>query len=196
MIIATPAKRAHVIDILEKAFRENKGLNTITRQDNNKKSIKKVIEYSVDYALRRDGIYMSDNCNSVALCYKNNLMKDDYLDFYRRLKLVFTTLSIPKLLSISTHFKFIKEARPKDKNYLYLWYLGANPDDIDRHSTKGLVLEIMQKADEEKLDIYVETTIEKNKCVYERFGFEVYKVWYNKVLNINIWFMKRKLAYA
>jgi hypothetical protein len=193
MISATPSTRAHVIAILEKAFRENKGLNTITRQDHNKKSIKKVIEYSVDYALRRDGVFLSDNFNSVALCYKNNLKKEDWLDYCRRIKLVFTTLSIPKLLSISSHFKFIKEARPKDKNYLYLWYLGANPDEIDRHSTKALVSEIMKKAKEERLDIYVETTMEKNKCVYKRFGFEVYKIWHNKVLNINIWFMKRAL---
>lgn len=189
MIIADKTDRKLATGILEEAFSNSHSVCSLLRSKNNKYYLRNLIEYSVDYSFRRNGVYISDNKKCVALFYKS-CQKNTWKDILAQLKLVVTTISISKIKTLLFHINYIKKSKPKNE-YLYFWYLGATPDENGLKCTKALITGLFKKADEEQLDIYAETTDGKNKTVYERFGLEVYKVWHNDKLDITVWFMKR-----
>ncbi|MFP5470425.1 MAG: hypothetical protein ACLGGV_02425 [Bacteroidia bacterium] len=189
MIIANKTDRSLAINILEKAFKNSHSVCSLLRNKNNKYYLRNLIEYSVDYSFRRNGVYFSDNKKCVALCYKHT-PENKWQDVFEQLKLLITTIPVTKLNTLLNHINYIKKSKPK-KDFLYFWYLGATLDENGLKCTKALINELFKKADGEQLDIYAETTNIKNKTVYERFGLEVYKVWHNEKLDITVWFMKR-----
>ena len=40
------------------------------------------------------------------------------------------------------------------------------------------------------LPVYLETAMDRNRAVYERYGFETYHFWEDREKNIRFWFMK------
>ena len=63
-------------------------------------------------------------------------------------------------------------------------------------SARDLTIALFEKAKIQRIPIYAETTLEKNKKVYERFGFKVYKTWINQTNGIQVWFMCRDFRMA
>jgi len=185
---AKKTDKAKVVAILEKSFAENNTLLFLTREKNR---IRKIAEYAFDYAIRRKGVFLSDSENGVAICYEYNRKKKDLIDYFYELKLFFSALSLKRVHKILAHTKKIENSRPKDGNFLYFWFFGAKPESLKHNSAKELYLNILKLAKKKQLNIYAETTILKNKNVYERFGFEVYKQWFNPDTGFNVWFMRK-----
>ncbi len=188
MKLAKKKDKAKVVAILEKSFAENKTLLFLTRR---RRHIHKIAEYAFDYALRRKGVFLSDSGNGVAICYQYNRKNKDWLDYFYEIKLFFRALSLKRVHKIIAHTKKIENTRPKDGNFLYFWFFGARPESLKQNSAKELYLSILKLAKKKQLNIYAETTILKNKNVYERFGFEVYKQWFNPDSGFNVWFMRK-----
>ncbi len=191
MKLAKKTDRAKVIAILEKSFAENNTLLFLTRK---RSQIRKVAAYAFDYAFRRKGVFLSDSENGVAICYEYHKKKKDLVDYFFEVKLFFNALSLKRLHKILAHTKKIENSRPKDDNFLYFWFFGSKPESLQQNSAKELYLNILKLAQQKQLNIYAETTILKNKNVYERFGFEVYKQWFNPDSGFNVWFMRRMVV--
>lgn len=85
----------------------------------------------------------------------------------------------------------IKKSRPKDNDYLYYWFFGVKNKGRGQGGAQELKAAIFEESAQKKLSILVETSVNKNKRVYERFGFQVYHFWQNKAENLTLWFMKR-----
>ena len=188
MKLAKKKDKAKVVAILEKSFAENNTLLFLTRKKNR---IRKVAEYAFEYAFRRKGVFLSDSENGVAICYEYNKKKKDIIDYFNEFKLFISALSMKRIHRILSHTKRIENTRPKDGQFMYFWFFGAKPEKLKHNSAKELYLNILKLAKKKHLNIYAETTILKNKNVYERFGFEVYKQWFNPHSGINVWFMRK-----
>ena len=76
-------------------------------------------------------------------------------------------------------------------NIKAFWFFGVNKEGQGKGAAKELWDYIIKMAENDDLPIYLETSVAKNKIVYERFGFEVYHTWDNRDENITIWFMKK-----
>ena len=196
MRIATQNDRSTVIDILTRSFLDNPTLLFLARsQKNREKYIARIAEYAFDFAIRREGVFISDNEKGVAICFRYNYMKRDFRDALMTAQLVVRAFSIRRILSIVYHNYMVNRTRPQKGNYLYFWFFGVEPDEQPRVSGRELWRGILNIANYQHLDVYAETTLRKNKIIYERFGFTVYHKWENPLNHITVWFMQRPSPY-
>ena len=136
-------------------------------------------------------MFFNEEKKCVALCYLNSKSKNNLSDTLSKLILILASFSIRKLPEIQRHIKYINEQRPESE-YLYFWFLGAINDSKQKSTTRQLIYDVFNWCEAERLPIYAETTMIKNKKVYEHFGFETYREWHNPELDITVWFMRKK----
>lgn len=192
---AKKTDKNRVVDILMKSFKDNSRLRYLTRNSSRKeKYMRRVFEYSFNFALKRNGVYLSDSGKGVAICYNSRYKRKRFSDILGQLKLVSCALALNKIFEIFTHMKKVESLKPKYRDYLHLWYFGVDPEESPRTSAWEISKEIINLADEKGLDIFIETTAIQNKKVYERFGFTVYKKWHESKGDFDIWLMKREAA--
>ena len=71
---------------------------------------------------------------------------------------------------------------------MYFWFFGV------LKNSNGAAYElknfIMNEAVKTNTHIYVETAMEKNKLIYERYGFKTFHHWEDNMDDVNFWFMK------
>jgi len=66
----------------------------------------------------------------------------------------------------------------------------------DKTSIRGLADirdHLFSLSDKLNLPILIETTIEKLLKLYKYVGFEIYNTWYDKEVDINVWFLQREV---
>jgi hypothetical protein len=194
---ATIEDKKTVLRILENSFLDNPTLLFLIRNPERRQFyIRRIAEYAFDFAIRRNGVYLSDSGLGVAICFQYDFMKRDLLDYWNMFKMVVSAFRIRRLISIFRHTKTVERFRPENGDYLYFWFFGVAPDETPRVSARELSLQIMEMAERNKKDIYAETTLLKNRRVYERFGFEVYHSWFNPENGIQVWFMRKSCQFA
>jgi len=192
MKLATAKERETAIHILTKSFCDNPTLLFLIRSKKKKTNyIKKIAEYAFDFAFRRNGVFLSDSENGVAICFKYNFMKRDIIDFFLLIRMVISAFALCRIIKIMKHSTYIEKVRPANGEYMYFWFFGVKPEEQPKVSARELAVTIITMAKRKQLDLYAETTLPQNKLVYERFGFEVYRHWYNKTNGINVWFMRK-----
>ena len=75
------------------------------------------------------------------------------------------------------------------EEHLYFWFLG-----VEKGGNKAVFEikdQIFQWSEEKKLPILLETSVIRNRKVYERYGFEVYHTWDDSGNGNTLWFMRR-----
>lgn len=186
---ATKNDKDKVVDILSRTFEKNPGVNWILRKggDHDKK-IRSLLNYAFVKALLRDGVYISSNEMGVALCYQFNYKKFHFIELLYQLKFVFTAIDLKRIIKVLNREAYRDRIRPKSGAYLYFWFFGVLP----RGSGAAFELKnaILDKAKKENLPIYLETALERNYKIYERFGFSTYHYWKDESEDIQFWFMK------
>lgn len=189
---ATRKDRLFVIDIISAAFNTNPSVNWVVKNDHKrKKRIRELARYSFHTALRRKGAYISSSENGIALCYRPNYRKETFPDYLSQLRLAVLSIGIFRILSVMKREQYTKTIRPRNGNYYYFWFYGVKPGMHDTGDARELMEEIFKMADHEHLPIYLETSVEKNRRVYTRYGFELYHTWYVKAKKLNLYFMRR-----
>ena len=180
------------IKIIEEAFDDNPMINFIIKNDHKrKKRISALATYSYNRSARRDGIFFSSDKEGIALCFQFNKKGNLIFDLIDQLKLVIKAIGINRALDASKRESYRNSIRPTDGNFLYFWYLGVSKKGIGGTAVKELRDSIFLVSKEKNLPIYLETTILKNKIVYERYGFETYHEWNVPNTEITMWFMRR-----
>lgn len=71
--------------------------------------------------------------------------------------------------------KLFKSAKPKDSDFIYIWFLGVAAGSQDGEAARELRDFMFVQSNKLYLPLYLETSVPKNKTVYQRLGFEVYK---------------------
>jgi ribosomal protein S18 acetylase RimI-like enzyme len=103
-------------------------------------------------------------------------------------------------LKLLSAFKMIKEGiklmEEEKKNlsigpYIYLPIIGVSQEFQGKGFGGKLLRALIEKAEIERKSIYLETGIETNVTLYEKYGFYVYKKINFPVLNLPMWLMVR-----
>ncbi|MCK5401764.1 MAG: hypothetical protein KAJ28_09020 [Flavobacteriaceae bacterium] len=178
-----------VVNIITETFYKNPGVNwLIKKRGTRKKKIRKLAQYAYIKSYMRDGVYISSNGKGVALCYKFNSYKFSFTELWYELRFALTAIKISRLIKVLKREARRCSIRPKSGEYYYFWFLGVLPEG------KGAGFElnnaIFEKASKDNLPIYLETTIERNKKIYERIGYKEYHYWEDKKEDITFWFLK------
>ncbi len=195
MELAKKTDKQLVVKIISETFWDNPGVNTVIKNDSSKKSrIECLAEYAFEYAQKREGVYLSADKKGVAICFNRMECKKYFLsEIWLQAKLIFNAICISRLTRVMKREKHIKKIRPMDSNYLYFWFFGVLEEARSAGTAKQIKDFIFSISEQKKLPIYAETTVEKNKRVYEFYGFKTYHTWKDIDNNITVWFMKRDL---
>ena len=102
-----------------------------------------------------------------------------------------------KIASVMKTMKPVGEAIKEEKKnlnigpYIYLLIIGVSQEFQGKGFGGKLLRAIIEKSEIERKSIYLETQIEKNVTLYEKYGFYVYKKINLPVLNLPMWLMVR-----
>ena len=190
---ATKKDREKVVKIIEESFIKSPSVDwVVSTLKSREKGLRVLAKYAFDVGFIRKGVYLSSDANAIAICYKNSNKIGFIQSHYQNFKLFVGAIGFQKILPVLKRQKYFSQQRPKGKDYLYFWFFGSTNDARGNGSANELQREIFEMSNNEQLPIYIETSIRKNRIVYERFGFEVYHTWHVEKENIDMWFMKRE----
>jgi hypothetical protein len=181
-----------IIDIITESFIHNPSVLSVVKNDHKiKHRIAELAKYAFKTAVKRNGVYISSDNQGVAICYKYNEKKESFTDYWNQLNLAIKSIGLSRVIKILKREGYVKNFRPKTGDYLYFWFFGVSNKGKGRGAALELKDAIIKESINKELPIYLETSVEKNKIVYERYGFEVYHTWYNQSEKMTLWFMKR-----
>ena len=81
-----------------------------------------------------------------------------------------------------------KSKRPKNEPFYYFWFLAVLQD--GDNAAFEMNKELLDIAKKDNTPIYLETSLERNKIVYERAGYKTFDYWIDEPNDIKFWFMK------
>ena len=182
--------RTKVVNIITKAFEHNPGVNWMLSENGNPtKKIKRLADYAFVKCYNRNGVLISTNGKGVALFYRSDKKIFSLQEIYYEIRFGLFSIKPTKLKEVLQRESYRKSKRPKNEPYYYFWFLGV----LKEGANAGFELnnELINIASKEGIPIYLETSVERNKLIYERIGYETYDYWQDDKKGIKFWFMKR-----
>jgi hypothetical protein len=189
--LAQPNDRELVIRLMTTMFVDNPAVLSLISPGKNKQAgIQSLAEFAFQKCLHRNGVWISSNEKAVALCYRFNSGGFSFKEFIYELRFALSFIGLNRLRKILAREAYRKKQRPADGNYFYFWFFAALPDAGE--AAFELKNGIFELAKQEQLSIYTETSVERNRKIYERYGFQTYQRWEDAEENITFWFLKRE----
>jgi ribosomal protein S18 acetylase RimI-like enzyme len=181
-----------VVDIITESFQDNPSVLSVIKNDHKQKQrISALAVYAFKTGLRRNGVLISSDEQAIAICYPQGLASEGLADLWNQLVFAIKGIGVSRVPKVMQRAAMIKKSRLQDNDYLYFWFFGVRNKGRGQGGAQELKAAIFEESTQKKLPILVETSVNKNKKVYERFGFQVYHTWENKAENLTLWFMKR-----
>jgi len=174
MKIATEGHRNIVVNILTKAFDQNKSFNSIIIQDHKRvERIKKVFDYYFTLNLKYGRILLSDDEKACAVIsfpdQKRTTIKTIFLD----VKLLFL-LGIKSVKKGFSREAVISKTHPRT-NFYYLLFIGVEPRNQGQGKGSELLKDLINDSEKMGRPIYLETYLDKNVDLYKKNGFNIFK---------------------
>ncbi|HCX22392.1 MAG: hypothetical protein CMB80_22395 [Flammeovirgaceae bacterium] len=183
------SQREQVIAIIEESFHNNPSVISVINPKK-KNSLKALAQYAYDTAKTRNGVILSSNQEAVAICYPYNYKKEGLADIWNQVLLVLNCIGLRRVPDVLRREAYVKKMRPKDGKFLYFWFFGATTTGKKTSAARELKDKIFDWSSKENLPIYLETSVPRNKSVYEYYGFETYHEW-NQPNGGTLYFMRR-----
>ncbi len=178
-----------VIAIIEESFHNNPSVVSVINPKK-PRSLKALACYAFDTAISRNGVLLSSNREAVAICYPYNYKKEGLRDIWYQILLVLNCIGISRVPDVLKREAYVKKMRPTDGKFLYFWFFGATNIGKKTSAARELKEQIFDWSLRDDLPIYLETSVPRNKRVYEYFGFETYHEW-NQPNGGTLFFMRR-----
>lgn len=159
---------------------------------NREKAYKALAEYLYDFHRIMDGVHVSSDGTGLMLMYDARRRPPILKAFALRLKLLFRCVGLRRALPVLRRASYIRAHHPKDGRYLHCQYFGVMPGTRGQGAAIELKNLLEQKSRELDVPVYLETTQEKNRKVYERYGFKTFHEFVFGNSEFTTWMMKRE----
>lgn len=124
-------------------------------------------------AKRNQGVYLDSSEEGIILFFPNkNRRKPKFLYF---ISLLFLGIGPFRIVRVLKRKNEVAKFHSQWDNFIYCSYLAVRKSARGHGAIFELKNKLFQFQQETKLPILVETTIEKNRRVYERIGFKVHE---------------------
>lgn len=178
-----------MIRLIADTFADNPALDWMIRSGGDrKKRFLHFSEYAFRHAWVRGGVWISDNGKAAALAFRSDRNPFDIYSLLLWLRLGVTALRLRRVPELLRREKYRKRIR-SDRPHFYIWFLGALPDS-DRAAFE-MKSELLAHAKSQGVPTYLETSVPRNKRVFERAGFETYHHLPSVNGSPEFWFMRR-----
>lgn len=192
MRIADHSDKDKVVRIICESFNSNPHVNFIIKNDH-KKPMRMVAlaEFAFRMGMRRKGVYLTDDGLGIAIIYRYNEIKMNLKEYLMQLQLAKKAFGLSRSFMINNLESLIKKNRASDVDFLYLWFFGVADEALGTTDGRDLMKFIFQLSFDQKLPIYLETSLKRNQIIYRRFGFEQYNILHTGKDDLTMWYMKR-----
>jgi len=163
--------RENIIDILGKSFKGNKSVDFVVGKSAKGREI--LMEYSLENCLENGEVYVSEKGNSCVLIKYSDQKKKSLRLLIWDLKLAIQGIGISRILKVLKRESSIEALQPKEP-FLYLWFIGVQPEMQGKGEGSSLLKSVLKLAREKNLPVCLETSTERNVKWYENFGFSAY----------------------
>jgi GNAT superfamily N-acetyltransferase len=165
----------HVIQILTRAFSDNKSVNYVIKQDKKKEErLKFLMEYSFEVCYAFGEVWLSNDSHAAALILFPHKKRASLRTILWDVKLALSVVGIDRVSRVLRRESLIKRNHPKEP-FAYLWFIGVNPTEQNKGIGSVFISEVIQECQQKKLPIYLETSTLKNIPFYKKFGFEIFE---------------------
>ena len=177
MIKATPKDKAHILEILTLAFSQDPQTIWLAEPAdvNQSKRIRAMMNFAFEKSILHQEVYLSKDRQAVAIWLPPQVLPKfswglfkAYLHYIWYLKWHGVKRSMAMKNRITQHY-------PKDQEFWYLWIIGVRLGYQGLGLSSQLIKPMLQRADEERLPVYLETSTSSNAEMYQRKGFEVFE---------------------
>jgi ribosomal protein S18 acetylase RimI-like enzyme len=171
---ATKSDKKSVVEILCEAFKNDPHIKYIVGQGKGfEKRYKQLMSYAFEQAQVNGFIGISDDKTAVSIWRKYNSKKMTVSLLLESL-LFFYHFGISGMKRIIEMEKSVQKEYPKDKLFLYLWFIGTLPKSQGLGYGTSLLNPILEKCLQDNVEVYLETSTKRNVLYYQRKGFVVY----------------------
>jgi len=174
---ASISDRDDIIRILTQSFDTNPAVNdTVQVGKGREKRMQALMEYLVDTAYSKNGVYITDDRLGATLMYDPVTHPNTFRDTLRQLRLVNRCIGWSKLNYASAKDKKMKSFRPTQP-YYYLSMIGTIPDAQGKGIGSQMISFIQEMSAAQNKPIYLETSVLRNVEMYSKKGFTVHGYW-------------------
>lgn len=174
IINAQRKDKTRIIEILCQSFQSDPQINYILGSNGNKnKKLMRLMAYSFEFGLANGKVEISEDKNSVAIWKASNSKKMTINLFYESM-LFFFTFGWSGITRISAMEKKIAAFYPYKTIFNYLWILGTNPSEQGKGYGTAIISKAINRFEQDKVPLYLETSTDSNLKYYQRKGFELY----------------------
>jgi hypothetical protein len=190
---ATPEHKKKILDAFFEAFNTTPGILWVTGTGRQKdKKVRWLLEFAYQLTSHSGEIWMSDDENAVSFMFYSHKRKGDWYTLWLHLKLAFQVVGLRRALEILRRERYIRQQRPANEPYIYLWFTGSRADRNGLISMTNLKNGLFKKGYDENLPIYTETTVERALASYTRYGFSLFHSWPNLKRHLTVYFFRRQ----
>lgn len=137
--------------------------------------IRHLMAYCFEICRRKGMVFLSDNKKACMLVLAPNKSISFLLEMWLNLKVLLLSIGISNARKVIRRDRILKKLHPKGSHY-YLWFLGVFPEYQNMGIGSKLINEVLSQCERDKKPIFLETSVKRNVPLYERFGFEVFKI--------------------
>jgi hypothetical protein len=175
-------------NILVEAYKSSSNVTWVLPESLKKRQV--FFASIVKDAEAKNGIHLTNNKQGVLLLYSLTANNASLAALLRKLRVLFNVTGLKKGLQLLSLEKTKIQIRPKHGLYGIALAISNNQHAWQtRLELKSMFEKIQEKT---KLPVYVETTNERIKKLYENLGFKTYHMLDHPYANLTIWFMELK----
>lgn len=149
-----------------------------------------VAEYMHDHSALQNGVYLSTDQAGVLLVHNVRQKPPIVAALILKIKLL-RSVGLRRSISVMKRNRYIRAHHPSDRKFLHVPYFGVEPGERGRGAAIELKNMLFRQSEEMGIPIYLETTQEQNKRVYERYGFRVFHEFVFRNSGFTTWMLKR-----
>ena len=186
---AEPKDKEIVVDILTKAFKDNKSVNYLVKQDARRmERIRSLMSYSFETCLMFGEIFITDDKAGCALTLLPGKKKLTLKSLLLDIELVIKSIGVTNLRKVFARESKIKNLQQQGPMY-YLWFIGVDPNKQHKGCGSLLLNYVITQAKLKGLAVTLETSTLHNLPWYKKFGFEIYN---ELELTYKLYFLRKK----
>jgi len=175
MIRATYNQKTIVVNILSKAFNENRSINYVIRPGIGRESrIRKLMEYSFETCQAFGEVWISEDEEVCALILHPDKKRTSVKTILWDFRIALSVIGLARVARVLGRESKIKAFHPKEP-FSYLWFIGVNPSYQNKGKGSQLLKEIIDQSIQSGRSIYLETSVDKNVPWYRKYGFEIFQ---------------------
>ncbi|GGG26590.1 hypothetical protein GCM10011344_29190 [Dokdonia pacifica] len=186
-----PHNKIIALEVLRKSMIENPNLLWMTGAC--KKRLYNLYSFCIRFAMLYKGAYLHSDTKGVLLFYKRGgrstlsdvMKKIGVYSFF--ISSVVDIFKIPRICRLQ---QLIKKKTPNIP-HLYCLIIAVSPEEKSTQTIIQLRDFLFEQSEKQQLPIYIQTSVRRNKILFERYGFECYDSVVNTSGDYTLWLLKR-----